>query len=151
MDLYSIGGLDMSGKYNSYTVQPERRSNEITKEWEKRLKADKVYPYRRRTERRGANVYRKSTILLISEVLTLISAVFNTIILLCMIPDHITDSLSMIFYITMLVLVWLGRYKIFKEDHRGWMIYSLFIGLLTRNIFDIIGYTCVLIHSYKYR
>lgn len=109
----------------------------MTKEWEKRLKTDKVYPYRRRTERRGANVNRKSTILVISEVLTLISATFNTIILLCMIPDHITDSLSMIFYITMLVLVWIGRYKSFKEDHRGWMIYSLFIGLM-QGIYSIL-------------
>ena len=46
----------MQNRYESYTVAPERRSNEITKEWEKRLKGSKTYHCRRSITRVMENI-----------------------------------------------------------------------------------------------
>lgn len=156
----------MQNRYESYTVAPERRSNEITKEWEKRLKGSKTYHCRRRkeskeikptykrkyiTQYREPKDYSKSIMMSIAEVITLISAVLNTIILVNSIIEYTGDLLSVGLYSMLLIFVWFGRYKSFKEEHRGWIIYSLIMGIMTINIFNIVGYICVLIHSFRSR
>ncbi|MGL5327945.1 MAG: hypothetical protein ACRDD7_01670, partial [Peptostreptococcaceae bacterium] len=94
--------------------------------------------------------YRKSIFLSVAKVMTLIGAIFNTVALITLIAGS-NDSFSTIIYAILLGLVWVARNKSFNEEHRGWMIYSIFIGAITSNVFDIIGYICALIESYRYR
>lgn len=139
--------------YQSYTVKPKRRIYENTEEWNRRLKGGKTYKFKRRTEVNTVksidNKYKKSVLFAIGEVLTLISAIFNTYVLSILIFQS-ADIFTISLYVLLLVFVWLGRYKSLKCDHKGWMIYSLIIGGVVSNPMDIVGYVLILIYSFKH-
>lgn len=133
--------------YQSYTIKPERRIYENTEEQNRRLEGGKADRLKRRTETESKS--NKSKLFSIGKVLTLIGAILNTYALLILIFKN-DDIFLNIFSVILLILVWFGRNKSLKYNNKYWIIYSLFIGCIVSNPFDIVGYILILINSFKH-